>query len=303
MQLPGGVLLDGVPGFVPDGSTHARVMGGRLARDVTFARLDGHAELALAEAGTQDLALPDGVTRALAAVLGSVGGEELRTHAQRLAVAAAMSVGDRQFLMRALGVQLGMDRVWFTGTCTACGERFDVEVAQGAMPVKDAGACYPFVSLVVDGVPVQARVPTGEDQSALLRSEASGHREADASIAADTRRALLARLVLAPGLAWVAACSDEACAALEAALEEVAPEVSDRAATTCPDCGAANELFVDPYASLWLFGSELFDEVHRLASAYHWSERDILDLPRDRRQRYLRLLASETAALGRSVRA
>lgn len=303
MQLPGGVLLDGLLAAGID----LRAGDGRVQREVTFARLDGHAELALAEAATQDLALPDGVTRALAAVLGSVGGVALESPAQRLAVAARMSVGDRQFLMRALGTALGMDRVWLTGTCTACAERFDVEIAQSAMPVKVAGDGYPFATLMVDGVHVRARVPNGEDQSALLHmresSRAAFGAPDGASVQLALRRALLARLVLAPGAEWVATCDGRACDALEAALEEIAPEVGDRAATECPGCGAANEVFVDPYATLWLFGGELFDEIHRLASAYHWSERDILDLPRDRRQRYLRLLAREPAAQGRSARA
>ena len=34
----------------------------------------------------------------------------------------------------------------------------------------------------------------------------------------------------------------------------------------------------------------LYTEVHHLALHYHWSERDILALPRGRRQRYLGLL-------------
>jgi hypothetical protein len=37
--------------------------------------------------------------------------------------------------------------------------------------------------------------------------------------------------------------------------------------------------------------------VHRLARAYHWSERDILSLPLDRRFAYLLLLEQEADAL------
>ena len=37
----------------------------------------------------------------------------------------------------------------------------------------------------------------------------------------------------------------------------------------------------------------LYEEVHHLAYHYHWAERDILDLPRAKRRRYLGLLAAK----------
>jgi hypothetical protein len=41
----------------------------------------------------------------------------------------------------------------------------------------------------------------------------------------------------------------------------------------------------------------LLREVHRLARAYHWSERDILSLPLKRRLAYLLLLEEESDAM------
>jgi hypothetical protein len=37
----------------------------------------------------------------------------------------------------------------------------------------------------------------------------------------------------------------------------------------------------------------LYEEVHHLAFHYHWSERDILDMSRAKRRRYLALLANK----------
>jgi hypothetical protein len=37
----------------------------------------------------------------------------------------------------------------------------------------------------------------------------------------------------------------------------------------------------------------LYEEVHHLAFHYHWSEREILDMPRAKRRRYLALLAGK----------
>ncbi|MBL8741651.1 MAG: hypothetical protein JNK04_11175 [Myxococcales bacterium] len=40
----------------------------------------------------------------------------------------------------------------------------------------------------------------------------------------------------------------------------------------------------------------LLQDVHRIASRYHWAERDILALSWARRRRYLNLIDSESAA-------
>jgi hypothetical protein len=37
----------------------------------------------------------------------------------------------------------------------------------------------------------------------------------------------------------------------------------------------------------------LYEEVHHLAFHYHWTEREILELPRTKRRRYLAILASK----------
>jgi hypothetical protein len=39
----------------------------------------------------------------------------------------------------------------------------------------------------------------------------------------------------------------------------------------------------------------LLDAVHQLARAYHWSEREILALPRERRRQYLARVREEPA--------
>ena len=48
--------------------------------------------------------------------------------------------------------------------------------------------------------------------------------------------------------------------------------------------------------------ARLLDEVHLLALSYHWSEAEILALPSDRRQDYLKriLTTSAVSALGRA---
>jgi hypothetical protein len=63
---------------------------------------------------------------------------------------------------------------------------------------------------------------------------------------------------------------------------------------SCAACGAAWQSTFDVAAFLWeevrAFASRLLPEVHRIARAYGWSERDILALSPSRRARYLELI-------------
>lgn len=86
---------------------------------------------------------------------------------------------------------------------------------------------------------------------------------------------------------------------LAEALEERDPLTALRLTTCCPACGAPVDAEFDLEAHLLRNAAarqaRLLDAVHRLASAYHWSEREILALPRSRRQQYLARLRAEPA--------
>ena len=84
-----------------------------------------------------------------------------------------------------------------------------------------------------------------------------------------------------------------AIAALDAALEAVAPADVLLVEADCPECGHANAVDVDPYRTLALGSDEILREVHEIATHYHWGEAEILGLPRGPRRHYLRLIAAE----------
>jgi hypothetical protein len=246
MLLPGGIVRDG-----------------ERRRRFAFRPVDGALEAALAEAAAAP-SMPAAVTAALAAALAEIGGEPATPEAVR-----ELAVGDRQFLARRLGAHLGRDRVWLTAACRACGTDFDFEVPQTELPVKEAGAGYPYAE--VEGL--RLRVPTGGDQEAVADLDDD-----------EAVRALFERCLLG------GTADDGDLAAAETAVEAVAPEVALAALAACPACGASNEIAVDPYLALSVSPDELFVEVHLLASSYHWSEAEILALPRARRQLYLCLI-------------
>lgn len=266
MELIGGIPTDGGP-----------------RRSVTFRPVSGALELALAELAERPMSPPDRVTRLLALAIETLGGASAGEEE-----VAALSVGDRQHLARALGTRLGVDLVWLGGTCTDCGARFEVPVRQSALPVKPASPAFPECEIELGGRRVTVRAPTGADQAAIAAVEPE----------AAARAALLARLVSGPAGFELGGLGEDELARVEAAIEDMSPEVAEEVVTGCPDCGAENRVEVDPYLTLGSAGAGILEEIHRIASAYHWPEKTILAVPRARRKRYLALIDRQRGMVG-----
>ncbi len=267
MRLPGGIVENGA-----------------LQRDFAFRPMTGAVELAVGEAGAAQGSLPARVTAALAASLEMVGGL-----APLPEVVTGLAVADRQFLMLELAARLAPGETWLTAWCGACSERFDFAVDYRCLPVKEAGAGYPFADVQTGRGPCRFRVPTGADQELV----------ADLDDGEALRCLLACCLVAHDGRmadgrsAWdmVESFSSDDFEAIDAALESVAPEVAVSVQAACPACGALHVIPVDPYRALsGPQGENLLQEIHAIASAYHWSEAEILALPQDRRWRYLELI-------------
>jgi hypothetical protein len=269
MRLPAGLWLQG-----------------RLQRDFRFKPLTGRAEMALAECASDGFSVPVRVTSALVATLASVGGQQpSRTLVQHLFVA------DRQFLMRQLAIQLGLDNLWLTPHCLQCGVAFDVSVTLSALPIKPAGQGFPYASVRTSQGAFRVRAPNGDDQESI----------ADLDDRA-ARRCIVGRCIVErlegnehyrstdePAVN-VSALSGEDLSAIEIALESICPELTVCVRTVCPECRAAQDVPVDPYLCLRRSNSEIYMDVHVLASAYNWSEPQILTLSRSRRKLYLSMV-------------
>ena len=256
MTLPGGLLKDG-----------------ERCRDWDFRPASGALELSLTEVPGRSPSMPAAVTEALTLALARIAGEE--PNHQRV---AALCVGDRQFLMRELDRHLGVGGEWLADDCHACGERFDVHVDYADLPVQEAGPGYPLAQVETHGEPLRLRLPTGADQHEL------------AHIPADEAPAWLLRRLSGDAAGEQLRASPALLAAAEQALDAVAPGVVVEVQTRCPACDAANTLALDPYRVLRHRPDQLLGEVHQIAWYYHWSEAEILALPRARRQNYLDLI-------------
>lgn len=79
-------------------------------------------------------------------------------------------------------------------------------------------------------------------------------------------------------------------------MEALAPSLSRELETECPFCG--RELLVEFDVQLYcttelrLLARSVFEDVHAIATSFHWPESEILALPRERRVRYAELARS-----------
>jgi hypothetical protein len=253
MELPGGLVLNG-----------------QRHRDFSFRPLTGHVELVLCH-GTGS-SVPQQVTRALASALLHVGGQVADAD-----LVGSLAVGDRQFLMRQLAAQLDRRPLWLTCACRQCERSFDVPISEAQLPCKPAGPGFPEVELPELGLRV--RVPTGLDQALVA--------DVEDGVAV---RLLMARVAtpLDPEATAPPLLSAEQALQVESVIEAMAPEVTTEIVVDCPECKASNHFSLSPYRCLRRSSDVLLDEVHTLASAYHWSEEAILGLTTDRRLAYLR---------------
>lgn len=266
MQLPGGLWHDG-----------------QRYRDFGFRPLTGVLELAVSQALQHTDSLPEVVTDVLQATLGHIGGLELDT-----TLVDSLCVGDRQFLTMRLAGWLGSDEAWFTADCRTCGERFDFSLRFSELPVKPAGSSYPFCETILEAGRFMWRVPNGADQKAL----------ALVSSDEDAVRILLQHCLVreesktGTGVptGGIADLTHAEIVRVEAALEAQAPEITNRVQVTCTACSQSNELEIDPFMYLSGPSQGVSIDIHRIASVYHWSETEILSLPRQRRRRYLDLI-------------
>lgn len=74
-------------------------------------------------------------------------------------------------------------------------------------------------------------------------------------------------------------------------LECMAPTLSGPLQGICPECGSLLKCYFDVQSyvisELRDQAQYLYEDVHLLATRYHWTEQEILDLPRQRRFRYV----------------
>lgn len=98
----------------------------------------------------------------------------------------------------------------------------------------------------------------------------------------------------------IEASSPSAVRAIERMLEKIAPSLVSEIALTCPGCGRQHTATFDPRAFVLRELSDqaqfLWDDVHLIASQYHWSKDEILSLDRATRVQLAERVRAERTA-------
>jgi hypothetical protein len=164
--------------------------------------------------------------------------------------------------------------------CEHCGERLELIVS-----VDDLLRTGAPVSRDVEAAGVRCRLPCLRDLAAVAR-------ERDAARAA---RQLLERCLLDAGCGGPSALSEMAFREVEDALEAADPNADLAFDVCCEACSHVGMAQLDAGAVLWdeidARARTLLGEVHVLAGAYGWTEREILALGAERRASYLSMVA------------
>lgn len=281
MQLPGGLF-----GKYDQHQTQTN-------KEWAFSTITGGLELAILESGFQHHRLTSQITEVLSHALDHVGFIKATKE-----VVKGLSVGDRQFLLFQLATRLSPGKHWLTGSCAQCDEIFQANLQFADLPVKQAPDEYPIGEVSTSIGMLRVRVPNGSDQEAV----------AHATDEIEAQNLLLARLLthsesgktevtIKVGAAQeakqkrrIAALTTEDLQKIDQMLEYLSPEVTRRIETHCPSCGGVNQLTLSPYHVFEGDSGSLLNDVHTLASHYHWPESEILSMPRRRRLHYLKLI-------------
>jgi hypothetical protein len=294
--------MEASTGMLPGGYWDS---AGVLHREFELAMLTGREEELLAEARRDESASL--VSAVLSRSVRRLGDISPVTED----VARQMLVADRQYLLLKLRQFTFGDVVRADLFCpwAECGRRISLEFGIDDVPVEEAAERAPRYTLTLSPRAmdeedparreVSFRLPNGADQEAV--SPLLARNEAEALTALLARAIQRIGPLSPPGMDDVAALSPLARAEIEAAMERMAPRIELNIETACSECGRA---FLAPFDVQRFFfgelrtdGELLYRQVHYLAYHYHWAEAEIMAMPRDKRQRYVELLADEIERL------
>jgi hypothetical protein len=200
---------------------------------------------------------------------------------------SALNVGQRDAILLSLRESTFGSEMYAIVACARCGTQ--IELAFTAAEVR-AGAAQPpdEVAVTVQGYDLRLRLPNSLDLAAVTASEPER-----------SRGLLLERCLIEATHAGAPATAGHLPPAVieEAArlMGEADPQADVQLAVSCPGCGDRWRAAFDVVSFLWseieMSAARLLREIHILASAYGWPEREILALG-NRRQFYLEMVGA-----------
>lgn len=272
---------------------------GKLQREVVLKVLSGREEEVLVSLAKRGAAIQ--VTAILTSCIKRIGDISEITED----IIRRLLVGDRQFLMLKLRELTFGERVQATVSCPwpNCDTRLDIDFNITDIPIKEMDQVlqryeYNFTAQSPTETPaltVHFRLPNGSDQEAL--SALLVENEATALTQMLWRCIDRIGETENPDLDQIRMLSSSIRKKIEQKMQSLAPDVELTMEAECPDC---HRSFNIPFDLQEFFFGELRTsrellrrEIHYLAFHYHWSEKDILSMSRDRRREYIEIVANE----------
>jgi hypothetical protein len=222
-------------------------------------------------------------------------------------------VADRQYLLLKLREVTFGEQVFATIPCPwpDCGKSVDIDFSVNDIPVRESEDKGPTYKMTLSPEAafsgdhgegyheITFRLPNGGDQEVV--SPLISENEAGALAM------LLGRCIQDigpsknPGGELISRLSPLARMEIEKRMDAVAPKVELTMGSRCPECGRE---FSVPFDLHEFFFGELrtsrdllYREVHYLAYHYKWSEREIMEMSRAKRHKYIEVLAEEIERL------
>jgi hypothetical protein len=285
--------------LLPGGYWDAR---GTLHRQFEIIPLSGREEALLAGNNASPAAL---VTAVLSRCVQRIGYLSPVTEE----ISRGLLVADRQCLLLRLREMTFGDTIAGTIVCPwpDCGANVDIDFSTKSVPIIESADKGPWYEMELSPKAefkddegyrqrrIAFRLPNGDDQETIAPVVRKNESQA--------LQILLGRCIRGtgtnplPGIPLCERLNPLACMEIEQQMQKTAPKVELTMSVSCPECGRA---FSAPFDLQEYFFGELrisrdllYREVHYLAFHYHWSESEIMAMPRDKRRAYMKVLAEE----------
>ncbi len=201
---------------------------------------------------------------------------------------AKLSIGRRDTCLLALREWTFGSQLISLAACPHCGERLELAFKVADIRVNLPAEHVEVYSLNIDNYRVRFRLPNSLDLATLTSST-----DTDAARQLLTERCLLS--VEHNGEEQFAGqLPVELVAAVGQQMAQADPQADVQVALTCPVCSHTWQAAFDIVSFFWgeinAWAYHILREVHILASAYGWSEADILALSPSRRRFYLEMV-------------
>lgn len=233
-------------------------------------------------------------------------------------IARQLLVGDRQYLLLKLRQLTFGDRIQSVLSCPwpNCGRAIDIDFNISDIPISECQQVLPVYesslsidglslpdclsqSLVSDELKYSFRLPNGADQETCGRLALSSPAHALHNLLGCCVKKIGA--IENPGDEIIAELPAGLIMNIEQDMEQRAPSLELTMEVDCPECKRS---FIAPFELQDFFFGELiintellYREVHYLAFHYHWSEEEVMAMPRSKRRQYIDVLSQEIEVL------